>query len=443
MPQPEGLLEGCMKRRRRQEGTAPQRKLTGAKRKRPAKTRSRAAAAPQGKRDRRTPELAKPAEPPRPTSDVLQVVSSSSSDLNPLEALLANATRLCEAEFGNVNLREGDSFRIAASHGASAAYLEWRGRQPVIRLNELPTTTLDRVASTKTVQHVPDLTKDPAYIERAPPMVALVESVGARSLLSVPLLKDGNVIGAIVLYRQEAQPFDEKQIESVKNFASQAVIAIESARLLKELWQGLFANARAVSVAADQIVFSAGDEGDGCYRVEEGLLKATVAEPGGDERILAILGPGSVVGELSMIDGAPRSASVVAIRDSKLSFVSRAAFEAFGRSRPDLYRHLTTLLANRLRDTNDALAATSFLSIKGRVARALLRLAEAFGREVGAGRILIRQKVSQADLAAMAGIARENVNRVLHDWTERSLVSRLAGYYCLENEAAFKREAEA
>jgi len=80
--------------------------------------------------------------------------------------------------------------------------------------------------------------------------------------------------------------------------------------------------------------------------------------------------------------------------------------------------------------------------VKGRVARALLSLAEAFGRDVGSGRILIRQKVTQSDLAAMAGIARENVSRVLKDWVTRKLVSRLAGYYCLENKAAIKREAE-
>jgi CRP/FNR family transcriptional regulator, cyclic AMP receptor protein len=188
-------------------------------------------------------------------------------------------------------------------------------------------------------------------------------------------------------------------------------------------------------------LFVAGDEGDGCYRVEEGLLKASIAAPAGGERILAILGPGSVVGELSMIDRGPRSASVTALRDSKLSFVGRGAFEAFGQSRPELYRHIATLLAQRLRDTDEALVATNFLSVKGRVARALLNLAEAFGRDIGQGRILIRQKVSQSDLAAMAGIARENVSRVLNDWTSRSLVSRLAGYYCLENKAALDREA--
>jgi CRP-like cAMP-binding protein len=212
--------------------------------------------------------------------------------------------------------------------------------------------------------------------------------------------------------------------------------------LPSELSRGLFAQGRLLSLDADQMLFLAGDEGDGCYRVEEGLLKASVAAPNGGERILAILGPGSMVGELSMIDGAPRSASVTALRDSKLHYVSKADFEAIGKSSPEIYQHVMKVLARRLRDTNSALAASSFLSVKGRVARALLSLAEAFGKDVGNGRILIRQKVSQSDLAAMAGIARENVSRVLKDWSEHGVVSRLAGYYCLEKKDAVQREAE-
>src|SRR5262249_56810000 len=89
------------------------------------------------------------------------------------------------------------------------------------------------------------------------------------------------------------------------------------------------------------------------------------------------------------------AASVTALRDSKLSFIGRSAFEAFGQTRPDFYRHVATLLARRLRGTDDALVATNFLSVKGRVARALLSIAEAFGHDVGQGRIVIRQKVSQ------------------------------------------------
>jgi CRP/FNR family transcriptional regulator, cyclic AMP receptor protein len=143
-----------------------------------------------------------------------------------------------------------------------------------------------------------------------------------------------------------------------------------------------------------------------------------------------------------MIDGAPRSASVTALRDSKLCFFSQADFDAIGKSSPEIYRQVMKVLARRLRDTNNALAASSFLSVKGRVARALLSLAEAFGKDVGNGRILIRQKFNQSDLAAMAGIARENVSRVLKDWTEHAMVSRLAGYYCLEKKDAIQREAE-
>jgi CRP/FNR family cyclic AMP-dependent transcriptional regulator len=212
------------------------------------------------------------------------------------------------------------------------------------------------------------------------------------------------------------------------------------AALPAELSRGLFEKARMVTLAADQTLFLAGDAGDGCYRVEEGLLKASVFAPEGGERILAIFGPRSLVGELSMIDGVSRSASVAALRPSKLSLVSRADFDAFARSNTEFSRHVMRLLARRLRETNLALAAASFLPLKGRLGRVLLNLAEAFGNDVGGGRILVHQKLTQSDLAAMAGLARENVSRILTDWTDRSLVSRLAGYYCLENKAAIERE---
>jgi CRP-like cAMP-binding protein len=208
--------------------------------------------------------------------------------------------------------------------------------------------------------------------------------------------------------------------------------------LPEDLPAALFSQARPVSLPATRTLFLAGAPGDGCYRVDEGLLKVTMASPSGGERILAILGSGALVGELSMLDGAPRSASVVAIRDSKLRFVSRADFEAFARANPDVYRHMTVMLARRLRVIDDALTATSFLTLKGRVARAMFNLADAFGKDVGSGRILIGQKVSQRDLAAMAGIARENLSRILQDWMRRKLVSRLAGYYCLEDKSALE-----
>ena len=204
--------------------------------------------------------------------------------------------------------------------------------------------------------------------------------------------------------------------------------------------KSLFGQARTVNLARNQVLFLAGDPADGCYLIQDGLLKVNVVAAAGAERILAILGPGTLVGELSMIDGAPRSASVTAVRDSKLAFISRAAFDSFTHAHPDIYRHMTSLLARRLRDVDDVLTATSLLPLKGRVAQAMISLSEAFGKDVGSGRVLINQKVSQSDIAAMAGIARENVSRILQEWMRESLVSRLAGYYCLEDKAALQRE---
>jgi CRP/FNR family cyclic AMP-dependent transcriptional regulator len=208
------------------------------------------------------------------------------------------------------------------------------------------------------------------------------------------------------------------------------------------LADGLIGQASTVALTADQTLFRCGDPCDGCYHVIEGLLKVAVVLPSRRERILAILGPGGFVGELSLMDGAPRSASVIAIKPSKLYVISRAAFDAFGVAHPEIYRHIADLLARRLRD-NSATLAMSSLSIKARAARALLSLGEAFGKDVGAGRILIRQKVSQGDLAAMAGIARENLSRILQDWTRDKLISRLAGYYCLDGKAELERAADA
>jgi CRP/FNR family cyclic AMP-dependent transcriptional regulator len=206
------------------------------------------------------------------------------------------------------------------------------------------------------------------------------------------------------------------------------------------LAQGLLAGATPRHLAVDEVLFIAGDPGDGFYRVDDGLLKIAIASATGAERILAILGPGSIVGDLAIIDGEPRSASVTALRDCKLQFISRSAFDAFAAKNPEIYKYLSRVLAARLRDTDEIVAAGSFLSLKGRVARAMLELAEGFGNNVGGTRVVIRQKVSQSDLASMAGIARENVSRIMNDWIREKAITRLSGYYCLEDPAKLKRE---
>ena len=186
----------------------------------------------------RTSDLGEALEQQTATSEVLRVISGSPGELGPVfDAILENATRICEAKFGTLFLREEDAFRVVAMHNSPPALAELRRRHPVLRPG--PGTSLSRSTKTKQVVQIADITADQAYFENDPDRVALAELGGYRSVLSVPMLKNNDVIGAISIYRQAPQSFAEKQITLITSFANQAVIAIENTRLLNELRESL------------------------------------------------------------------------------------------------------------------------------------------------------------------------------------------------------------
>ena len=198
---------------------------------------------------------------------------------------------------------------------------------------------------------------------------------------------------------------------------------------------------KSVTLRKGETLFERGDAGDGCYWLRRGAVTVCASSASGEQRILAILGPGALIGELAMIDGLPRSATVQAVRDCSLTFISRAAFTATLRRHPELHTEITATLAARLRQSDEDMIASSFLTVRARVARALLQFARHLGEETETGRVVIRHKVTQSDLAAMAGVARESVSRTISAWNNAKILEGSLRSRYLVNIGRLEREA--
>jgi class 3 adenylate cyclase/putative methionine-R-sulfoxide reductase with GAF domain len=179
-------------------------------------------------------ELRQSLEQQTATSEVLSVISSSPGELEPVfQTMLQNATRICEAKFGFLWLAERDGFRAVAFHNVPPALAAGRRHDQIIHFG--PETPMGRLVETRQLVHVADIRSEPAYVEGFRPLRELADIGGGRTLLTVPMLKENEVVGAFAIYRQEVRPFTDKHIALIQNFAAQAVIAIENTRLLDDL----------------------------------------------------------------------------------------------------------------------------------------------------------------------------------------------------------------
>jgi CRP/FNR family cyclic AMP-dependent transcriptional regulator len=189
---------------------------------------------------------------------------------------------------------------------------------------------------------------------------------------------------------------------------------------------------RLIELVENGVLFRRDAEVDGCYFVEEGALRVSVEDHTGGETWLAIIGPGDWVGELGLLDGQPRSATVIAMTECRLWRLPKKEFDALCSVDIEFYRSMVQLICARLRSTNLEVCDQR-LGLQARLAQTMLRLAKAFGQPLADGRTMICYRIKQTHLAEITGASRENVNRQFRFWRKAGLCEKVGNHYCLRD----------
>lgn len=199
--------------------------------------------------------------------------------------------------------------------------------------------------------------------------------------------------------------------------------------------------AKPVALARGEVLFRRGDPGDSCFLVRRGLIKVSITSLRGGESILTLHGEGAIIGELALLDGLPRQVTAEAVSETLLAAISRDAFMTCLETHPEMRSALVTILARRLRRAGEEIAWASLLSARARVARAVLRVAEVAGADLGDDHVAIAVAVSGHDIAAMAGVSREEASRTLSTWRKAGTIGGGAGSPMVVHVAALQAEA--
>ena len=196
-----------------------------------------------------------------------------------------------------------------------------------------------------------------------------------------------------------------------------------------------------LSIKKGRVLFRRGDTVNGCYTIFSGAMKVSRSEDNEKETFLAMVGAGDIIGEIGLVDRKPRSATITALSDCELGLLSLRNFERLAIENTEVYRYLLVSLCDRMRQTNETVRIRDF-SLCYRLSQIFLRLAETFGVALPDGRLLINQKITQAELGRMAGFSREIVNRQVSKWRRDQLLSKISGYYCLSNRQDWQKLCE-